>query len=365
MASKNLGAVIQRAISDGAFRRQLQSDPAAALRGFNLTPDEIAAIRSGDSSKLMSLGIDQRMSKAYVLSGSVATRASVSDGTAAGASSALTDTAGAHETVIGDPTSGSQAVLDPTSGAARSALNPGDTASTSDMLTTGGLTGSTRALHEDAPFDSGRASFNDPTIAGSRSVNDVTPFEGNANAVTTGGDLSGTRAVNDSAPFEGNANAVTTGGDLSGTRAVNDSAPFDGSVSSAVEDVNSPEYAARITDVNDSNIAAANAGRGGSLTGDMSTDDNLSVASRMSDANLADATRAVNDVAPFEGSTNAVTDEFVPTNELRAAEHHIGGDTTNSFIPADSADVQREMLDGGLNSTGGDALASGGGHTES
>jgi hypothetical protein len=388
MASKNLGAVIQRAISDGAFRRQLQSDPAAALRGFNLTPDEIAAIRSGDSSKLMSLGIDQRMSKAYSVSGSVATRSSVSDGTAAGTSSALTDTAGAHETVIGDPTSGGQAVLDPTSGAARSALNPGDTASTSDMLTTGGLTGSTRALHEDAPFDSGRASFNDPTIAGSRSVNDVTPFEGNANAVTTGGDLSGTRAVNDSAPFEGNANAVTTGGDLSGTRAVNDSAPFDGSVSSAVEDVNSPEYAARITDVNDSNIAAANAGRGGSLTGDMSSgtgdnlaaaeagrggsltgdmsaDDNLSVASRMSDANLADATRAVNDVAPFEGSTNAVTDEFVPTNELRAAEHHIGGDTTNSFIPADSADVQREMLDGGLNSTGGDALASGGGHTES
>jgi len=53
MASKNLGAVIQRAISDGAFRRQLQSDPAAALRGFNLTPDEIAAVRSGDSSKLM------------------------------------------------------------------------------------------------------------------------------------------------------------------------------------------------------------------------------------------------------------------------------------------------------------------------
>jgi hypothetical protein len=113
------------------------------------------------------------------------------------------------------------------------------------------------------------------------------------------------------------------------------------------------------------NLAAAEAGRGGSLTGDMSADDNLSVASRMSDANLADATRAVNDVTPFEGSTNAVTDEFVPTNELRAAEHHIGGDATNSFIPADSADVQREMLDGGLNSTGGDALASGGGHTES
>src|SRR6185369_15157792 len=72
MASKNLGAVIQRAISDGAFRRQLQSDPAAALRGFNLTADEIAAIRSGDSSKLMSLGVDQRMSKAFSVGGAMA-----------------------------------------------------------------------------------------------------------------------------------------------------------------------------------------------------------------------------------------------------------------------------------------------------
>ena len=70
MASKNLGAVIQRAISDGAFRRQLQSDPATALRGFNLTPDEVAAIRSGDSGKLISLGVDQRMSKVFAVSAS-------------------------------------------------------------------------------------------------------------------------------------------------------------------------------------------------------------------------------------------------------------------------------------------------------
>jgi NAD dependent epimerase/dehydratase family enzyme len=45
MSSKQLGTVIQRAISDGAFRRQLQSDPASALRGFDLTSDEVAAIR--------------------------------------------------------------------------------------------------------------------------------------------------------------------------------------------------------------------------------------------------------------------------------------------------------------------------------
>src|SRR2546421_9603147 len=79
MASKNLGAVIQRAISDGAFRRQLQSVPAAALRGFNLTPDEVAAIRSGDSGRLMSLGVDQRMSKAFTVGALSGTRAAGSD----------------------------------------------------------------------------------------------------------------------------------------------------------------------------------------------------------------------------------------------------------------------------------------------
>src|SRR5258708_16054213 len=89
MASKNLGAVIQRAISDGAFRRQLQSDPAAALRGFNLTPDEVAAIRSGDSGKLMSLGVDQRMSKAFSVFGGTAAsaRSTLADGTASAGSS--------------------------------------------------------------------------------------------------------------------------------------------------------------------------------------------------------------------------------------------------------------------------------------
>jgi hypothetical protein len=63
--SKNLEMVIQRAISDAAFRRQLQSDPEAALRGFKLTDGEVAALRSGDAGKLTSLGIDQRMSKTF------------------------------------------------------------------------------------------------------------------------------------------------------------------------------------------------------------------------------------------------------------------------------------------------------------
>src|SRR5438477_802572 len=79
--SKNLERVIQRAISDAAFRRQLQSNPAAALRGFKLTDDEVAALRSGDAGKLMSLGIDQRMSKAFDLGGTMSMNAASRAGT--------------------------------------------------------------------------------------------------------------------------------------------------------------------------------------------------------------------------------------------------------------------------------------------
>jgi hypothetical protein len=77
--SKQLETVIQRAISDAAFRRQLQSNPEAALRGFKLTQDEVAALRSGDATKLMSLGIDQRMSKVFAVPGEPLNRGSIGD----------------------------------------------------------------------------------------------------------------------------------------------------------------------------------------------------------------------------------------------------------------------------------------------
>ena len=67
MSKGTLGQVVKRAISDAGFRRQLQSDPEGALKGFDLSADERAALRSGDASKLSSFGIDQRMSKAFVL----------------------------------------------------------------------------------------------------------------------------------------------------------------------------------------------------------------------------------------------------------------------------------------------------------
>ncbi|OLE77822.1 MAG: hypothetical protein AUG02_00425 [Chloroflexi bacterium 13_1_20CM_2_70_9] len=64
-----LNDVVQRAISDAAFRSQLRSDPAKALRGFSLSPEETQALTSGDPAKLVALGIDQRMSKVFVTGG--------------------------------------------------------------------------------------------------------------------------------------------------------------------------------------------------------------------------------------------------------------------------------------------------------
>ena len=37
MSKGTLGQVVKRAISDAAFRRQLQTDPEGALKGFDLT----------------------------------------------------------------------------------------------------------------------------------------------------------------------------------------------------------------------------------------------------------------------------------------------------------------------------------------
>jgi hypothetical protein len=115
--SKNLERVIQRAISDAAFRRQLQSNPEAALRGFKLTDSEVAALRSGDANKLTSLGIDQRMSKTFSFGGeSVASRASIGGDLTSGAGTASMDggsTSGATRLVINDSAGGNTPAFDP------------------------------------------------------------------------------------------------------------------------------------------------------------------------------------------------------------------------------------------------------------
>jgi len=126
--SKNLERVIQRAISDAAFRRQLQTNPEAALRGFKLTDSEVAALRSGDAGKLTSLGIDQRMSKTFTFGGdSLASRSSIGGDLTSGSGMSLADrsaggvnmgldsenASGATRTVIPGDASGSTPAFDP------------------------------------------------------------------------------------------------------------------------------------------------------------------------------------------------------------------------------------------------------------
>ena len=182
MASKNLGAVIQRAISDGAFRRQLQSDPAAALRGFNLTPTEIAAIRSGDAGKLMSLGVDQRVSKAFTVGTLSGTRAAISDVTLAG-------TRGVIHDVPPFGTTGTSAIEDQSSPEYAATQHAAD------------LSG-TRAVNDVAPFGTtGTSAIEDATSPEFSVANRMAELVSAADA---------TRAVHDVAPFDsGIADAQT------------------------------------------------------------------------------------------------------------------------------------------------------------
>ncbi len=127
--SKNLEKVVQRAISDAGFRRLLQSNPEAALRGFKLTGDEVAALKSGDASRLMSFGIDQRMSKTFSFSDvNMAHQASTSDLTSGVRGASLTDDPGTAGAVRGS------IIDDDASGATRGAVIDQDTSGTSRLI---------------------------------------------------------------------------------------------------------------------------------------------------------------------------------------------------------------------------------------
>ena len=198
MASKNLGAVIQRAISDGAFRRQLQSDPAAALRGFNLTPTEIAAIRSGDPGKLTALGVDQRVSKAFTIGTLSGTRAAVTDVTLAGTRGVIHDVPPFGTTgtsAVDDPNSpeyaATQHAADPSGGRVVNDVAPFGTPGTSAiedatspefsvanrMAELVSAADATRAVHDVEPFDSGIADAQISAADATRAVNDVAPSD--------------------------------------------------------------------------------------------------------------------------------------------------------------------------------------------
>ncbi len=63
MSRQGVATLISRVLEDAAFRTQLKKDPAATLAKFDLTPEEIAAIKSADPAKLEHMGVDARVSK--------------------------------------------------------------------------------------------------------------------------------------------------------------------------------------------------------------------------------------------------------------------------------------------------------------
>ncbi len=63
MSQDAMAKVIERASTDAAFRTQLRSNPESALAGYDLTPEERAAVMSGDTGSMSSLGVDARVSK--------------------------------------------------------------------------------------------------------------------------------------------------------------------------------------------------------------------------------------------------------------------------------------------------------------
>lgn len=111
MSKEAITKVVQRAISDAGFRRQLTTDPTGALRGFDLSADETAALRAGDAGRLSALGVDQRMSKAFALGGASAfSRADVTGGTDA-YSNALVSGDESNAAAIDDGASGIRMII--------------------------------------------------------------------------------------------------------------------------------------------------------------------------------------------------------------------------------------------------------------
>jgi hypothetical protein len=67
MSKEALTTVVQRSISDPAFRRQLATDATNALGAYDLTADEFSALRSRDAGRLTALGVELRMSKVFTI----------------------------------------------------------------------------------------------------------------------------------------------------------------------------------------------------------------------------------------------------------------------------------------------------------
>ncbi len=68
MSKEALQAVIGKAVLDSEFREALFADPDKALEGYELTEEEVAALKVIDAETMESFagGLDERISKAHL-----------------------------------------------------------------------------------------------------------------------------------------------------------------------------------------------------------------------------------------------------------------------------------------------------------
>jgi hypothetical protein len=270
MSKDALAKVVQRAISDAAFRRQLNTDPTGALRGFDLSSDEMSALRTGDAGRLSTLGIDQRMSKAFAIGGGLAsTRMSQSDLTPGGGPSMVDDLsgAGARTVVPGDPAQVASADVDGGAASGTRTVRVGDDYKFASKEAPGGTGTNTVRAGDDwkftdriAPEGGAAVRTGDDWKFAERAASQgaVAPIEGSPEA--TAADIAGgTRAsaIHDDPDgfLAANARAASQG-------AV---APVEGSPEATAADIAAGTRASAIHDDPDG-FLAANADAGGSVT---------------------------------------------------------------------------------------------------
>jgi hypothetical protein len=363
VSSKNLEKVIQRAISDAAFRRQLQASPEAALRGFKLTDNEVAALRSGDAGKLISLGIDQRMSKAFTVGGTMAlnaaSRAAIDGGLAVGAS-ALADT---------DAGRMGSALIPGNPNLSNADIDPGNVATSADTDSATGFVTRVRDIEPASVGDPANPDPSDPTseltarhlATGSDTTSELTAQH---LAATDAGTMSS--ALRDTEPFDSRGVsdptseltaqhlAATDAGTMSS--ALRDTEPFD---SRGVSDPTSELTAQHLATGSDTtseltaqHLAAADAGTMSSALRDTEPFDSRGVsdptseltAQHLAATDAAGGVTRINDSEPFDlrgavagpDAAGGGTSAFDPDSpEAYAPSFHTGGQ--DAFLSTDEA----------------------------
>jgi len=283
VSKEALAKVVQRAISDGAFRRQLSSDPATALRGFDLSADETAAIRSGDAGRLTAMGVELRMSKAFTLSSDSAPNA--------GGNSVLSNDLGASYTgaVVSGTNAGVQsgansALLSGTDSSLQSGGNSALLSGTDQSLQSGGnsalLSGTNMGVQSggNSALISGNAADGDALISSANANRDEAVIPGepahalgasddaNAEGFLTGVHTSGDNAFNPvviSTEAPGAANVLISGDGISATADLTD-ANAEGFLTSVHTGGDNATDSILVVDDNDvSGAASASEGTGG------------------------------------------------------------------------------------------------------